>query len=162
MGSILGTGGSPLHIYAPTVLRVDCKLVATQTKSTSMSDDSPQQKRVLFIEDDQSLATSLQTHLEHSGYSCDLASSAEMGFDMIAQHPYDLLLIDIMLPGNTGDQLLERVRVELHNTVPAIMLTNIDPDDTLLQRITDLHASYYLIKAEQSLRDILSKIETLV
>jgi two-component system, OmpR family, response regulator len=77
---------------------------------------------VLVVEDDAALAGSLNAELSARGYRVDVASNARAGLARISETPYDAVVLDRMLPGMDGVDLLKRVR-EAGVDTPAIMLT---------------------------------------
>lgn len=66
--------------------------------------------RVLVVEDDQRLAAVLRQGLEEQGYAVDLAPDATRGFEMAVTYPYDAMLLDVMLPGRSGFDVLRDLR----------------------------------------------------
>ncbi|HVW02133.1 MAG TPA: response regulator transcription factor [Planctomycetaceae bacterium] len=78
--------------------------------------------RILVVEDNQDLASNLRRGLQESGYAVDVAHSCEAGRSMALTGVHSLLLIDRMLPGGDGLDLLRRVRAE-GITAPTIFLT---------------------------------------
>jgi two-component system, OmpR family, response regulator len=77
---------------------------------------------VLVVEDDAALAGSLSAELSARGYRVDVASNAQAGLARISEALYDAVVLDRMLPGMDGVDLLKRVR-EAGVDTPAIMLT---------------------------------------
>ncbi|HGY56974.1 MAG TPA: response regulator transcription factor [Caldithrix abyssi] len=78
--------------------------------------------RILFVEDEQKVALAVQEGLEREGYQVDLAHSGEEGFFMLNSGQYDLLLLDLMLPGRDGLEILKTMR-QKNMTVPVLILT---------------------------------------
>lgn len=77
--------------------------------------------RLLIVDDDRELATMLLEILELEGYSVDIAADGETALQKISVAPPDLLILDVMLPGIDGFEVLSRLR---HNyDLPVIMLT---------------------------------------
>ena len=58
--------------------------------------------RILVVEDDKKVASFLEKGLREEGYSVDVAHDGEDGLVKAHVHDYDLLLLDVMLPGKTG------------------------------------------------------------
>jgi two-component system, OmpR family, response regulator len=77
---------------------------------------------VLVVEDDAALAGSLSAELSARGYRVDVASNAQAGLARISEALYDAVVLDRMLPGMDGVDLLKRAR-EAGVATPAIMLT---------------------------------------
>jgi DNA-binding response OmpR family regulator len=77
---------------------------------------------VLVVEDDQLTATMVRTNLEHEGFSVRLATDGDQALAEIESQAFDLLVLDYMLPGKDGLQILEHVRSQAIGT-PVMMLT---------------------------------------
>lgn len=77
---------------------------------------------ILFIEDEKEFATSLQKLLEFNYYSVDTASTGEQGLRLAKRKNYNLIILDVMLPGLDGFHVAQRIRQEGIAT-PIIMLT---------------------------------------
>ena len=79
---------------------------------------------LLVIEDDQNLSKLLEYNLERAGFSCHLAYSGEDGLEQLSRKSFDLVLLDIMLPGMDGFEICRRIRQnQLYKDLPIIMLT---------------------------------------
>jgi DNA-binding response OmpR family regulator len=78
--------------------------------------------KILIIEDEHLIATSLKKGLEQEHYTVDLAFDGIEGFDLAASGDYDLILLDLMLPGLDGLSLCQKLRSE-NNHTPILMLT---------------------------------------
>ena len=79
---------------------------------------------ILIIEDEADLANVIRYHLEQAGYRCRLALDGQTGLAETARKPPDLLILDRMLPGLSGDEVATRVRQDPRTAgVPIIMLT---------------------------------------
>jgi len=78
--------------------------------------------RILFVEDEQKVARAVQEGLGREGYQVDLAHSGEEGFFMLNAEQYDLLLLDLMLPGRGGLEILKTIRRK-NITLPVLILT---------------------------------------
>ena len=78
--------------------------------------------RVLVVEDDQRLAAVLRQGLKEQGYGVDLAADATQGFDMAMAYEYDAMLLDVMLPGRSGLDVLRDLR-ERGSRSPILVLS---------------------------------------
>ncbi len=83
-------------------------------------------KRILIIEDERPLAEAVGFSLEKEGYQVDIALDGESGWRKCREGAYDLVLLDLMLPGMDGMEICRRLRKE--SDVPVIMLTAKDSD----------------------------------
>jgi DNA-binding NtrC family response regulator len=77
---------------------------------------------VLIIDDESEIRESLQTLLEMEGFSVETAASGEAGLQRIGEHPFDLVLLDLALPGRDGMEVLAEIRSH-ENSLPVIMIT---------------------------------------
>jgi len=78
--------------------------------------------RLLLIEDDADVATALRETLEAQAYSVDVATEGETGLNYAKDNPYDLMILDHVLPSMTGREVCEALRKSGNNT-PVLMLT---------------------------------------
>lgn len=100
--------------------------------------------RILIVEDEKALANNLKKGLSEEGYSADVAYDGEEGGFMAETEPYDLIILDIMLPKADGITILRNLRKQSIKT-PVLMLT---AKDTLPDKIKglDTGADDYLTK----------------
>ena len=100
--------------------------------------------RVLIVEDEVRLASTLQDLLELNGYTADVCHDGEAGLDNALSAIYDVILLDVMLPKLDGFTVLRRLRAE-GNATPVLMLT---ARSVLSDRVEglDCGADYYLTK----------------
>ena len=66
--------------------------------------------KILIVEDEKPIANLIDWNLSASGYSCTRAYDGLTAADLIAEHSYDLVLLDIMLPGIDGYELLGQIK----------------------------------------------------
>jgi len=78
--------------------------------------------KILVIEDEHIIATSIKKGLEQEHYTADIAFDGIEGFDLASSGDYDLILLDLMLPGMDGLTLCQKLRSD-NNHVPILMLT---------------------------------------
>jgi two-component system response regulator CpxR len=83
--------------------------------------DMPQKERVLLVDDDQELGQMLSDFLATDRLNVTVCKTGEEGVDAFAAEDFDLLILDIMLPGMSGLDVLQKVRQR--SQVPVIMLT---------------------------------------
>ncbi len=100
--------------------------------------------RILLVEDDAELAVVLNTGLSERGYRVEWAASYREGLDRTLGAAFDVLVIDVMLPGGSGFELCREIRRRAITT-PVLMLTARDAVD---DRVTGLEsgADDYLVK----------------
>jgi DNA-binding response OmpR family regulator len=101
--------------------------------------------RILVVEDEPKIAAALKRGLEHESYAVDTADNGDDGLDAATSGDYDLVILDIMLPGqHDGTDICRRMRAAELNT-PVLMLT---ARGQLRDKITglDVGADDYLVK----------------
>lgn len=100
--------------------------------------------RILVVEDGQKVARALQEGLEAESYSVALARTGEEGFFRVSSEPFDLAVLDIMLPGRSGIEMLSAMRRQ-GMTIPVLLLT---AKDSVEDRVLglDTGADDYLVK----------------
>ena len=78
--------------------------------------------RILLVEDEKPLANFVKKGLEEEYYNVDLALDGSQGLALFQAHPYDLIIVDIMLPKMDGLTLCQKMR-SLNNQIPILILT---------------------------------------
>jgi DNA-binding response OmpR family regulator len=100
--------------------------------------------RLLLVEDEPRLASSLRRGLVADGFTVDLASSGPQGLEAARAGGHDAVLLDIMLPGLSGYEVVRRLRRE-RNWVPVILLSAKDGEHDQADGL-DCGADDYLVK----------------
>ncbi|HET6718319.1 MAG TPA: response regulator transcription factor [Rhodocyclaceae bacterium] len=115
---------------------------------------------VLVVEDDIDLARNLCDFLEIKGYLPDHAGDVTTAKHLLGSESYDLVVLDVSLPGGSGIGLCKTIRHELRQSTPIVMLTAKDDLDTKLDAF-DLGADDYIVKPA-ALREIEVRIRALI
>lgn len=115
--------------------------------------------RVLFIEDEPDLAGALARALRREGYAVDLASTGDDGLFKALSTDYRLIVLDVMLPGLNGWQVLERLRERGRDT-PVLMLTARDTTPDRVRGL-DMGADDYLVKPCDT-EELLARVRALI
>ncbi|GAB2963043.1 response regulator transcription factor [Amycolatopsis acidiphila] len=100
--------------------------------------------RILVIEDEQAFAETLRKGLTADGFTVEVAHTGPDGLWLATEHVYDVIVLDIMLPGMSGYTVLKRLR-ERHNWTPVLILTAKDGEYDEADAF-DLGADDYLTK----------------
>ncbi|WP_433748687.1 response regulator transcription factor [Paenibacillus amylolyticus] len=110
---------------------------------------------VLVIEDEPKIARLLELELQYEGYQVGKAGSGTEGLEKYGEGQWDLILLDVMLPGLSGIEVLRRVRAK-DATVPIIMLTAKDSVEDKVSGL-DLGANDYITKPFQ-IEELLARV----
>lgn len=115
--------------------------------------------RILVVEDEHRLSTILRQGLQEHGYAVDVAYEGQEGLRLGQSEPYDLIILDVMLPKLDGFSLCRRLRTAGKH-MPVLMLTARDAVD---DRVTGLDsgADDYLIKPF-AIRELLARVRALL
>jgi DNA-binding response OmpR family regulator len=115
--------------------------------------------RLLIIEDNPAIVENMTDFLASKGYILDFAMDGIGGLHLALTQEYDVIVLDLMLPGMDGLTLCRKLRQEAHTRVPVIMLTARDTlDDKLLG--FESGADDYLVKPF-ALRELEARIKVL-
>jgi len=101
--------------------------------------------RILIVEDNPDILANLYGFLEPKGYTLDSARNGYGGLALASENTYDVIILDVMLPGLNGLELCQKLRSELLSTTPVLMLT---ARDALHDKVAgfDSGADDYLVK----------------
>ncbi|MDQ3606784.1 MAG: response regulator, partial [Gemmatimonadota bacterium] len=100
--------------------------------------------RILIIDDDHAFRIGTGALLSDEGYTVDAAPGGDAGLERLRTEPYDLVLLDLKMPGRTGLSVLEEIR-RSGNDLPVLMLTGYATVDTAVQALK-LGADDYITK----------------
>lgn len=115
--------------------------------------------RILVVEDDAALGKLLCRTLREESYAVDYASDGQEAEWLAFENPYDVILLDIMLPVMDGWQVLERIRAAGIHT-PVLILTARDAKDEVVKGL-DLGADDYLTKPF-AIDELLARVRSLL
>ena len=105
--------------------------IAAPANAIAGPDGSP---RILIIDDEAAIRESLETLLSLEGYTVETAENGELGLERISEQPFDLVLLDLALPGRNGLEILGTIR-ERETNLPIIMITAFGTVDNVVEAI---------------------------
>jgi DNA-binding response OmpR family regulator len=115
--------------------------------------------RILLVEDEHTLDAVLKRGLEENGYAVDLAGDGEEALAFASTEPYDLVVLDVMLPDVDGFNVCRRLRTDARN-MPVLMLTALDSVEDRVAGL-DSGADDYLAKPFDP-RELLARVRALL
>lgn len=113
--------------------------------------------KILIVEDEEPIANLIRMNLVKAGYQCEIASDGEMAADAIEERPFDLILLDIMLPKLNGYEVLEYAKTV---EVPVIFLTAMGETEQKVKGLK-LGAEDYIAKPFE-IAELLARVETVL
>jgi two-component system copper resistance phosphate regulon response regulator CusR len=115
--------------------------------------------KLLIVEDEHKTGDYLKMGLQEAGYVVDLARDGTTGLHLVQSGDYDLLILDVMLPGLNGWQVLERLR-QSGQELPILFLTANDQVEDRVKGL-ELGADDYLVKPF-AFSELLARVRTLL
>ena len=116
--------------------------------------------RILIIEDNRDILANVLDYLQLKGFSVDCAQDGLSGLHLASTNRYDMIVLDIMLPGIDGYQICQRLREDGQSEVPILMLTARDSLDDRLKGLR-MGADDYLVKPF-ALSELVARIEAIL
>ncbi len=116
--------------------------------------------RILFVDDD---TDSLETYVKAvslANHDADVASSALEGWDLIQGRTYDLIFVDLNIPGMSGFELLEKTRKNKKTSQVPVVIISAMPYDNLIDEVINAGAQLFLEKPIALIK-LLSVIENI-
>lgn len=119
-------------------------MIIVFTRGKNKAGDTLERPAILIVEDEQKLARILQLELEFENYETEAVDNGNTALQVIQERQWDLILLDIMLPGFSGLEVLRRLR-KTDATTPVILLTARDQVHDKVRGL-DLGANDYVTK----------------
>lgn len=114
--------------------------------------------KIFIIEDDEIVAGIYKNKVAAEGYTVEIANDAETGYEKLLEFQPDLLLLDIMLPGISGMELLGKIRAEEQfKELPIVMFSGSD-DEQILEEAVAFGATRALSKSDFTPNQIVARI----
>jgi DNA-binding response OmpR family regulator len=124
-----------------------------------METQEPNGKKVLCIEDEHFISELYARALRRAGFEVTTMLSGEDGLRAAMSDEYDIIMLDLMIPGMTGFEVLRKLRADAPNLkAKVIITTNLDQEDDSRAEIESI-ADGYLIKAEFTPRQLVQIID---
>lgn len=115
------------------------------------------QLHVLMIEDDSSIAEMYRLQFEHDGFHVTIATTGEVALSSLSGAAPDIVLLDLLLPDQSGFELLAALNERLPNHPPVIILSNYG-EPSMIDRGRSLGAVDYLVKSRVTPAEISKQI----
>lgn len=120
---------------------------------------NPTQKKILLVEDEDFIRELYVRQLTKAGFAVKSAVDGQSGLNVLKTEQFDLLLLDIMLPGMNGLQLLREFKTNYPNSsMITILLTNLG-QEAVIKEGFELGAQAYLIKASYTPDQVVTEVK---
>lgn len=117
--------------------------------------------KILLVEDDQFLSSLLKTRLEKEKFEVTLAHDGPEAVQAIKSYSPDLILLDVILPGKSGFDVLEEIQKDPQlrdkKDIPVVIISNLGQESDL-ERGRELGVVDYFVKARISIDDLVNKV----
>ena len=115
-------------------------------------------KKILLAEDDKFIARAYKDGLEDEGFEIITAEDGEEAWNKIQEGGFDLILLDIIMPGKDGFEILEDMKLEDIN-MPVMIISNLGQNEDI-EKAKDLGAKDYLVKSKHSMAEVVDKVRS--
>lgn len=120
-------------------------------------------KSILIVDDEELLLKALSEKFIHQGFTVYQARDGEEGIKLAFEKRPDAILLDIIMPKMTGIEMMKEVRKdEWGKHVPIILSTNVLPDDSTTTAVFENEPSYYLVKSDTEIDDVVAKVKEVI
>jgi CheY-like chemotaxis protein len=115
--------------------------------------------KVLLVEDDPFVQRMYKRMFAHQNYDLSFASDGNQGITLAHEIKPELILLDIMMPGINGFEVLEKLKSDPETqNITVLILTNIG-DDASIEKAKALGAAFYMIKADFSPEEVIDEVK---
>ncbi len=120
----------------------------------------PELKKILLAEDDEFLSSLLKNRLQREGFAVQIARTGDETMAALKTIQPDLVLLDIILPGKLGFEILEDARKDPKLAkIPFMVMSNLGQEDDI-RKAKDLGVLEYFVKARILIDDLIKKISS--
>jgi len=114
--------------------------------------------KILIVEDDEHIRDTVKAYLDDAGYQVEACADGDKALTLFYDNAYQLVILDIMLPGLNGHELLKELR-KLHN-IPVLMMTALDDTENEIRAFSN-EADDYITKPF-TIEILLKRVEALL
>jgi DNA-binding response OmpR family regulator len=115
--------------------------------------------RVLIVEDEDFLASTVEDNLLSEGFTVDVAKDGEEALEKIKKNKPDLVLLDLLLPKKDGFYVLSQIKQSPEDKlIPVVVLSNLG-GDTEIKKALDLGADDYFVKSQHPIQEVIDKVK---
>lgn len=116
-------------------------------------------KKILIIEDEHNVSAFIKEGLTESGYEAHAAFDGATGIELVKQQPFDLIILDVILPGMNGFEIAEKIKELGNSHIPIIFLSALNTSDNIVKGL-ELGADDYMTKPFK-FKELLARIRAI-
>lgn len=118
--------------------------------------------KIAIVEDDQAISQMYRFKFEAEGYQVETAENGKVGLELAEKMKPDIILLDLMMPEMTGDQMLEKLRASTWGkNIKVIILTNMGEQE-VPESVKKLGVSGVILKADMTPKQVADKVKQLL
>jgi DNA-binding response OmpR family regulator len=115
--------------------------------------------RVAIVEDDQAISQMYRIKFEAEGFEVETADNGKLGLEMVEHMRPDIILLDLMMPEMTGDEMLAKLRAtDWGKDIKVIILTNMGEQEAPAG-LKELNVRRFIVKAEMTPRQVAEMVK---
>ena len=115
--------------------------------------------KIAIIEDDQAISQMYRMKFEAEGFTVETAANGKLGLELVDKLRPDIILLDLMMPEMTGDEMLKKLRATVWGKdIKVIILTNMGEQEAPAV-VKDLNVERFIIKAEMTPRQVAEMVK---
>lgn len=115
--------------------------------------------KIAIVEDDQAISQMYRFKFESEGFKVQTAENGKLGLELAESMKPDVILLDLMMPEMTGDEMLEKMRAtSWGKNTKVIVLTNMGEQE-IPQKVKDLGVSAVILKADMTPRQVADMVK---
>ena len=116
-------------------------------------------KTIAIIEDDASIQQMYKIKFEGEGYTVAVAGDGKKGLELVEKTKPDLILLDLMMPEMTGEEMLEKMRATAWGkSIPVIILTNVSKDEAF-PLVEKYDIAGFVVKAHYTPQEVVDTVK---
>lgn len=116
--------------------------------------------KVAIVEDDKAISEMYRIKFEADGHKVFIAENGKEGLDIVEKNKPDIVLLDLMMPIMTGDEMLGALRkADWGKNLKVIVLTNVNKDDAQ-SKLKDLKVDGYIVKAHYTPQEVVDMVKS--
>lgn len=120
------------------------------------------QKKILFVEDEDIFVEMFGKKLKDEGFAVEYAKNGALGLKEALANPYDLFIIDMIMPAMTGTEMIERLKLEKKTKNIPIIAFSASLEEGEFEKVREMGVEYYYVKTKITPSDLAKKVKEIL